>query len=52
MSAILDGEVVRAITAVNGSPSRCAKNASLTAVEPDDASTTWVPSWISPLHRP
>src|SRR4029453_623114 len=29
-----------------------AKYASLTAVDPDDASTTVVPSPIQPLHRP
>jgi cysteine synthase len=40
------------ITATNGSPSRPAKYASLTAVEPDDASTSVVPWPIHPLHRP
>ena len=38
------------ITATNGSPSRAAKYASDTAVEPEDASTTVVPSPIQPLH--
>ena len=38
------------MTATKGSPSIRAKYASLIAVEPDDASTTVVPSVISPLH--
>jgi hypothetical protein len=38
------------ITATNGRPSRAAKYASDTAVEPDEASTTVVPSSIHPLH--
>jgi len=45
-SAVVD----RGITATNGRPSIRAKWASLTAVEPDDASRTVVPSAISPLH--
>ena len=44
--------MARGITATNGSPSIRAKYASLTAVEPDDASTTVVPSPIQPLHNP
>ncbi len=36
---------------MNGSPSRRAKYASLTAVEPLDASITVVPSRIQPLHN-
>ncbi len=40
------------ITAMKGSPSRSAKYASDTAVDPDEASTTVVPSVIQPLHRP
>ena len=41
---------MRGITAMNGSPSIRAKYASDTAVEPDDASITGVPSTIQPLH--
>ena len=43
--------VVRGMTAMNGRPSSRAKYASDTAVEPDDASMTGVPSTIQPLHR-
>ena len=39
------------MTAMNGSPSIRAKYASLTAVDPLDASMTVVPSRSSPLHR-
>jgi len=39
-------------TAMKGRPSSLAKNASLMAVDPDDASTMGVPGPISPLHRP
>jgi len=38
------------ITAMNGTPSSAAKYASETAVDPDDASMTVVPSPIQPLH--
>ncbi len=40
------------MTATNGSPSMRAKYASLTAVDPLEASTTGLPSVMSPLHRP
>ncbi len=40
------------MTATNGKPSSRAKYASLTAVEPDDASTSVVPSSIQLLHSP
>ena len=43
---------VRGITAMNGRPSKCAKYASLTAVEPDEASTSVVPSVMLPLQMP
>ena len=36
---------------MNGNPNSEAKYASLTAVDPDDASITGVPSVIQPLHR-
>ena len=38
------------MTAMNGSPRRRAKYASLTAVEPLDASTTGVSGPSQPLH--
>ncbi|SKX55046.1 Uncharacterised protein [Mycobacteroides abscessus subsp. abscessus] len=44
------GDVPDVITAMNGTPIRCAKYASLTAVDPDDASITVVPSVIHPLQ--
>ncbi len=50
MSAILVALVVEGITAMNGRPSRAAKYASDTAVDPDDASMTVVCSPIQPLH--
>ena len=50
MAAIFSHDVARGITAVNGSPSNRAKYASDTAVDPDDASTTGVPSVIQPLQ--
>src|SRR3954470_18226573 len=50
MSAIFSGDVLAGITAMNGSPSMRAKYASLTAVEPEDASTTVVVGPIQPLH--
>ena len=50
MSAIFDGLVDDGITAMNGRPSSAAKYASDTAVDPDDASMTVVPSPIQPLH--
>ena len=40
------------MTATNGSPSIRANHASLTAVEPLEASTTVVPSVICPEHSP
>ena len=40
------------MTATNGSPSIRAKYASLTAVDPLEASTTVLPSVIWPEHRP
>jgi hypothetical protein len=46
LAAVVDA----GITAMNGSPNNCAKYASDTAVEPDDASTTVVSSVIQPLH--
>jgi hypothetical protein len=42
--------VVLGMTAMNGSPSRRAKYASDTAVEPEDASMTGVSSTIQPLQ--
>ena len=50
MSAIFCGEVLAGITATKSRPSSLAKYASLTAVEPDDASTTVVPSVTQPLQ--
>ena len=52
IKATLDALVDAGITAMNGRPSRAAKYASDTAVEPDDASTTVVCSPIHPLHSP
>ncbi len=46
------GDVDAGTTATNGSPMRRANAASLTAVEPDDASTSTVWGPIQPLHRP
>ena len=40
------------MTATNGRPSRAAKYASDTAVDPDEASTIVVFSVIQPLHSP
>ena len=51
ISSIFSGEVLRGMTATNGRPSSRAKYASETAVEPEDASMTVVPSPIQPLHR-
>ncbi|GAA4909245.1 hypothetical protein GCM10023223_29000 [Stackebrandtia albiflava] len=51
MRAIFSALVVAGMTAVKGRPSRDAKYASETAVEPLDASTTGVPSVIHPLHN-
>jgi hypothetical protein len=48
---IFSGEVRAGITAMNGRPSIRAKYASLTAVEPEDASTTVVRGPIQPLHN-
>src|SRR5699024_8398790 len=42
--------VVRGITAIKGKPRRRAKYASLTAVEPDEASIILVPLSSHPLH--
>jgi hypothetical protein len=52
MSAIFSGLFEAGMTAMNGTPRRWAKYASETAVEPLEASTTVVPSWIQPLHSP
>ncbi len=41
--------MVRGITVTNGTPISCAKYASDTAVDPELASTTVVPSTIQPL---
>ena len=49
MSAIFSGLVARGSTATNGTPISRAKYASDTAVEPELASTTVVPSTIWPL---
>jgi hypothetical protein len=51
ISEIFSGEVLTGITAMNGSPSIRAKYASLTAVDPDEASTTAVRGPIQPLHN-
>src|SRR4051812_45176947 len=48
--SIFSGLVPAGITATNGSPSIRAKYASLTAVDPEDASTIVAPSRIQPLH--
>ena len=50
MRSIFPRDVEAGITATNGSPSSRAKYASETAVDPDDASMTVVPSWIQPLQ--
>src|SRR2546421_375865 len=52
MSATFSGLVDAGITATNGRPSIRAKYASLTAVDPLDASTTVLPSVICPARRP
>jgi hypothetical protein len=52
MSAILLGLVDAGMTATNGNPSRRAKYASDTAVEPLEASTMVVSGPIHPLQRP
>ena len=52
ISAIFSGLVVDGITATNGRPSRRAKYASETAVEPLDASTIVDASVIRPLQSP
>ena len=52
MSAIFSGLVAAGMTATNGRPSMRAKYASLTAVDPLEASTTVLPSVIWPEHRP
>ena len=46
---IFSGLVVRGITVTNGTPISRAKYASDTAVDPELASTTVVPSTIQPL---
>jgi hypothetical protein len=51
ISEIFSGDVCSGITAMNGRPSILAKYASLTAVEPEDASTTVVCGPIQPLQR-
>ena len=50
INTTLDALVDAGITAMNGRPNSAAKYASDTAVEPEDASTTVVPSPIQPLH--
>ena len=45
-----DGLVEAGMTATNGRPTSRAKYASLTAVEPLEASMTVEPQWIQPLH--
>ena len=50
MRAVLVGEVPLVITATNGTPISLAKYASLTAVDPDDASITVVFSVTQPLQ--
>ena len=50
MSAIFSGLVSRCMTATNGSPSIRANHASLTAVDPELASITVVPSRSEPLQ--
>src|SRR5262249_56395704 len=50
INAILEALVDDVITAMNGSPRSAAKYASETAVDPEDASITVVPSPIHPLH--
>ena len=50
MSAIFSAEVLRGITAMNGNPSKRAKYASETAVEPLLASMMVCPSRIQPLQ--
>jgi hypothetical protein len=52
MSAIFSGLVDAGMTATNGSLSMRANHASLTAVDPLDASTTVVPSVIWPEQSP
>src|SRR5215218_8380022 len=52
ISAIFSGLVVAGMTATNGRPSIRAKYASLTAVEPLEASTIVLPSVMSPLQSP
>jgi hypothetical protein len=52
MRAIFSGLVVRAITAMKGSPSSWEKYASETAVLPLEASTMVLSSLIQPLTRP
>ncbi len=52
MSAIFSGDVDAGITATNGRPSMREKYASLTAVEPLEASMTVVEGPIQPLARP
>jgi hypothetical protein len=52
ISAILLGLVDAGMTATNGNPSRRAKYASDTAVEPLGASTMVVSGPIDPLQRP
>ena len=51
-SSTFSREVLAGITATKGRPSMRAKYASLTAVEPEDASTIVVSGPIQPLHSP
>ena len=50
MRAIFAPLVLRGMTATKSRPSNYAKYASLTAVDPEDASMTVVPSVIHPLQ--
>ncbi len=50
MSATLAGLVLRGMTATKSRPSSFAKYASLTAVEPDDASMIGVSARTQPLQ--
>ena len=52
ISSTFSGLVDAGMTATNGSPSIRANHASLTAVDPLEASTTVVPSVICPEHSP
>jgi hypothetical protein len=49
IAATFSGDVLAGMTAMKGRPSRCAKYASETAVEPLDASMTVLPSRSQPF---